>query len=139
MKQLLFLLTLLFSVSFVACESEEDRPAPRFQFSTEAPKNTSGDFIVPREGGTCQLFSMNYSNFIFTMFIVDRQQHIQPTIKNEGRFQVSAEWDWGLAKISGNMLAVTLPPNTSGKTRHLTIVLRASGRLDEVTFLQAAE
>lgn len=143
MKQVVFLLlSTLFIGSFVACGSEEvHTPNPALTFRTEAKQNEQGDIIVPREGGTYRLRSLNYPSFYLQdfPFSIDRERVIERITIHEEEYEASAQWNWILAKVSGNILTVTLSPNTSGRPRHLGVYLRAHEKENIITFLQAGE
>lgn len=144
MKQVIFLLlSTLFIGSFVACGSEYINDTPPFEFRAEAKAKTNeqGDIIVPREGGTYRLRSLNYPSFYLQdfPFSIDRERVIERITIHEEEYEASAQWNWILAKVSGDILTVTLSPNTSGKPRHLGVYLQAHEKGNIITFLQAGE
>ena len=125
---LLVILTTIF-----CCNKNTDDDIHRTTFKwtsdyTGDPRNIT----VPAEGGTYKLVCANYQTLRFASKAVDDSS----VIYGEEVISTGIVGKWFTAELTGNILTITIKPNTTGKIRKLIFGIRADDAVDRVKITQ---
>ena len=125
---LLVILTTIF-----CCNKNTDDDIHRTTFKwtsdyTGDPRNIT----VPAEGGTYKLVCTNYQTLRFASKAVDDSS----VIYGEEVISTGIVGKWFTAELTGNILTITIKPNTTGKIRKLIFGIRADDAVDRVKITQ---
>ena len=125
---LLVLLTTQFSCSK---NTIDDIHRTTFKWTSDYtgdPRNIT----VPAEGGTYKLVCTNYQTLRFASVTVDNS-----SVKyGEEVISTGIVGKWFSAELTGNILTITIEPNTTGKIRKKFFWLRADDAVDRVKITQ---
>ena len=125
---LLVILTTIF-----CCNKNTDDDIHRTTFKwtsdyTGDPRNIT----VPAEGGTYKLVCTNYQTLRFARKTVDDSS----VIYGEEVISTGIVGKWFTAELTGNILTITIDPNTTGKIRKVNFWLKADDAVDRVEITQ---
>lgn len=125
------LLVILTTIFCCNKNTDDDIHRTTFKWTSDYigdPRNIS----VPTEGGTYKLVCTSYQTLRFASKAVDDSS----VIYGEEVISTGIVGKWFTAELTGNILTITIKPNTTGKIRKLIFGIRADDAVDRVKITQ---
>ena len=128
---LLQFLLLIFSTTFVACDSKDGDWEPMKWESNTSIKNNNHTIEVSKSGNTYIFTCKNYTSFwIYALNENGKELPINP---EDGKM---IKEEWYSIDIEKNILTVIILPNHNNSNRYLSIGLTAGDIFDSFSFKQ---